>query len=72
MTAYDLDEASVKKAVIASARRVIAAADGTKLGRTAHAYVGPSSLVDILVTDSGAPSAEITALESGGTRLETV
>ena len=72
MTAYDLDEASVKKAVIASARRVIVAADGTKLGRTAHAYVGPSSLVDILVTDSGAPSDEIAALESGGTTLETV
>ncbi|MFG2512446.1 DeoR/GlpR family DNA-binding transcription regulator [Streptomyces sp. NPDC048584] len=72
MTAYDLDEASVKKAVIASARRVIVAADGTKLGRTAHAYVGPSSLVDVLVTDSGAPSDEIAALESGGTTLETV
>ena len=72
MTAYDLDEASVKKAVIASARRVVVAADGTKLGRTAHAYVGPSSLVDILVTDSGAPSDEIAALESGGTTLETV
>ncbi|MDT0395619.1 MULTISPECIES: DeoR/GlpR family DNA-binding transcription regulator [Streptomyces] len=72
MTAYDLDEASVKKAVIASARRVVVAADGTKLGRTAHAYVGPSSLVDILVTDSSAPSDEIAALESGGTTLETV
>src|SRR4051812_2843908 len=43
MTAYDLGEAAVKKAVITSARRIIAAADGGKLGRTTHAYVGPST-----------------------------
>lgn len=39
MTAYDLDEAAVKRAVITSARRIIAAADGSELGRTTHAYV---------------------------------
>ncbi|MEU8678601.1 DeoR/GlpR family DNA-binding transcription regulator [Streptomyces sp. NPDC048560] len=72
ITAYDLDEAAVKKAVIASARRIIAAADGAKLGRVAHAYVGPSTLVDILVTDIAAPAHETTALESGGTTLKTV
>ncbi|QJS08274.1 DeoR/GlpR transcriptional regulator [Streptomyces argyrophyllae] len=72
MTAYDLDEAAVKKAVVTSARRVIAAADGSKLGRTAHAYVGPSSLVDILVTDATAPADEISALENNGTTLKIV
>ncbi|MGW2711697.1 DeoR/GlpR family DNA-binding transcription regulator [Streptomyces sp. NPDC001356] len=72
MTAYDLDEAAVKKAVVTSARRVIAAADGSKLGRTAHAYVGPSSLVDILVTDATAPADETSALENNGTTLKIV
>ncbi|MEW2513969.1 DeoR/GlpR family DNA-binding transcription regulator [Streptomyces sp. NPDC046870] len=72
MTAYDLDEAAVKKAVITSARRVIAAADGSKLGRTAHAYVGPSSVVDILVTDTTAPADETDALENNGTTLKIV
>ncbi|GAA2458951.1 DeoR/GlpR family DNA-binding transcription regulator [Streptomyces glaucus] len=72
VTAYDLDEAAVKKAAIASARRIIAAADGTKLGRTAHAYVGPSTLVHILVTDTSAPAHETAALESSGTTLKTV
>ncbi|MGW4599033.1 DeoR/GlpR family DNA-binding transcription regulator [Streptomyces sp. NPDC004457] len=72
MTAYDLDEAAVKKAVVTSARRVIAAADGSKLGRTAHAYVGPSSLVDILVTDATAPADETSALEDNGTTLKIV
>lgn len=72
MTAYDLDEAAVKKAVITSARRVIAATDGSKLGRTTHAYVGPSTLVDILVTDATAPADETTALENSGTTLKIV
>jgi DeoR/GlpR family transcriptional regulator of sugar metabolism len=58
MTAYGLDEAAVKKAVITSARRIIAAADGGKLGRTTHAYVGPSTLVDTLVTDTTASADE--------------
>ncbi|MFC1437187.1 DeoR/GlpR family DNA-binding transcription regulator [Streptacidiphilus sp. N1-10] len=71
VTAYDLDDAAVKKAVIASARRVIAAADGGKLGRTAHAYVGPSSLLHTLVTDTTAPPDEVAALEATGTVVST-
>jgi DeoR family fructose operon transcriptional repressor len=71
LTAYDLDDAAVKKAAIASARRVIAAADGSKLGRTAHACVGPSTLVHTLVTDTTAPADEVTALEAAGTIVTT-
>ena len=71
LTAYDLDDAAVKKAIIASSRRIIAAADGSKLGRTAHAYVGPSTLVQTLVTDTTAPPDEIAALEETGTIVTT-
>jgi DeoR/GlpR family transcriptional regulator of sugar metabolism len=71
MTAYDLDDAAVKKAIIASSRRVIAAADGSKLGRTAHAYVGAATLLHTLVTDSTAPADEVAALEGGGTVVKT-
>jgi DeoR/GlpR family transcriptional regulator of sugar metabolism len=62
----------VKKAAVASARRVVVAADGTKLGRTAHAHVGPSTLVHILVTDTTAPADELTALRDSGIELRTV
>ncbi|MGW7539710.1 DeoR/GlpR family DNA-binding transcription regulator [Streptomyces sp. NPDC054770] len=72
LTAYDLDDAAVKKAAIASARRVIAAADGGKLGRTAHAYVGPSALLHTLVTDATAPAEEVAALEGTSTVVSTV
>jgi DeoR family transcriptional regulator, fructose operon transcriptional repressor len=71
LTAYDLDDATVKKAIIASTRRIIAVADGSKLGRTAHAYVGPSALVHTLVTDAAAPADEVAALEAAGTVVVT-
>jgi DeoR family fructose operon transcriptional repressor len=71
LTAYDLDDAAVKKAIIASTRRIIAAADGSKLGRTAHAYVGASALVHTLVTDTTAPAEEVAALEGAGTVVKT-
>ncbi|MGC0343941.1 DeoR/GlpR family transcriptional regulator of sugar metabolism [Streptomyces sp. SLBN-8D4] len=70
--AYDLDDAAVKKASFASARRVIAAADGSKLGHTAYAYVGPAAVVHTLVTDATAPTGEVTALEGGGIVVRTV
>ncbi|GAA2766578.1 DeoR/GlpR family DNA-binding transcription regulator [Streptomyces paradoxus] len=72
LTAYDLDDAAVKKAGIASARRVIGAADGSKLGHTAYAYVGPAALLHTLVTDTTAAAGEVTALEVGGTVVRTV
>ncbi|MEU3294464.1 DeoR/GlpR family DNA-binding transcription regulator [Streptomyces longwoodensis] len=71
LTAYDLDDAAVKKAGIAVARRTIAAADGGKLGRSAFAYVGPSTLLHTLVTDATAPADEVTALEGTGTIVKT-
>ena len=71
LTAFDLDDAAVKKAAVASSRRIIAATDGSKLGRTAHAHVGPASLVHTLVTDTTAPADEVAALEGTGTVVKT-
>ena len=72
LTAYDLDDVAVKKAGIASSRRTILATDGSKFGRTAHGYVGPSTILDTVVTDASAPDEEVAALEGGGTVVRTV
>ncbi|MER6677459.1 DeoR/GlpR family DNA-binding transcription regulator [Streptomyces sp. NPDC000983] len=72
ITAYDLDDAAVKKAGIASARRIIAATDSGKLGRTAHAHVGSAALLHTLVTDTAAPEDEVTALRNAGVDVRTV
>ncbi|GAA1366513.1 DeoR/GlpR family DNA-binding transcription regulator [Streptomyces beijiangensis] len=71
LTAYDLDDAAVKKAAITSSRRIILATDGSKLGHTAYAYVGPASLLHTVVTDTTAPTDEVAALEVTGTIVKT-
>lgn len=52
LTAFDLDDAAVKRAAIASARRVIAVADAAKLTRTALAFVAPAAALHAVVTDA--------------------
>ncbi|ELS58499.1 putative transcriptional regulator, DeoR family [Streptomyces viridochromogenes Tue57] len=72
LTAYGLDDAAVKKAGIASTRRIIVVADGSKLGHTAYAHVGPATLLHTLVTDTSAPADEVTALEATGIVVQAV
>jgi len=72
LTAYDLDDAAVKKAAITTARRVVLATDSTKLDRTAQAWVGPSALLHTIVTDTDAAADEVAALEGGGSVVRTV
>ncbi|MGW2822926.1 DeoR/GlpR family DNA-binding transcription regulator [Streptomyces sp. NPDC001443] len=67
LTAYDLDDAAVKRAAMTSARRVLLATDGSKFGHTAFAHVGPSTLLHTVVTDTTAPADEVAALEDAGT-----
>lgn len=72
LTAYDLDDAAVKQAAIGSARRVIAATDGAKLSRTAHAFVAPITALDTLVTDASAPADEVAAMSAAGVTVRTL
>lgn len=53
-TEFDLEDAQVKRGMIASARRVVVLADSTKLGRVCFAAVCPTSRIDVLVTDEAA------------------
>jgi DeoR/GlpR family transcriptional regulator of sugar metabolism len=66
VTGHDLADAAVKRAAMRSASRVVAVADATKFARTALAVVTPVSELDIVVTDAGAPAAEVAALETAG------
>lgn len=66
LTAYDLDDAAVKRAAIASARRVIAVAEAAKLSRTALAFVAPASALHAVVTGETAPQEETDALAAAG------
>jgi len=52
ITEWNLDDARVKRAALASARRVIVVADATKLEQTAFAKVCDIDRIDVLVTDT--------------------
>ena len=66
LTAYDLSDAAVKRAAIASARRTIVVTDGSKFTRTALAAVVPASSLDAVITDETAPAAQLEALAAAG------
>ncbi|MFG2290352.1 DeoR/GlpR family DNA-binding transcription regulator [Streptomyces sp. NPDC048595] len=72
LTAYDLDDAAVKRAAIASSRRIIAVAEGAKLARTALAFVTPAAALHTLVTDEAAPVEETDALAATGVTVRRV
>ncbi|MGC4807644.1 DeoR/GlpR family DNA-binding transcription regulator [Micromonospora sp. DT233] len=66
LTAYDLADAAIKRAALASAHRVIAVAEAAKLSRTALAFVAPASALHSVVTSDDAPDDEVDALSAAG------
>ncbi|MCT7355324.1 DeoR/GlpR family DNA-binding transcription regulator [Streptomyces sp. 15-116A] len=69
LTTPDLAEASVKRAAVAAARRVVLLADSTKHGQEHFARFGDLSDVDLLITDSGLSQDDAAAIERGGTEV---
>jgi DeoR/GlpR family transcriptional regulator of sugar metabolism len=72
LTAYDLSDAVIKRAAIASAHRVIAVADATKFTRTGLALVTTATALDVVVTDTDAPDDETGALAAAGVAVRRV
>lgn len=72
ITAYDLEDAAIKRAAIASSRRIIAVADASKLTRTTLAFVAPASALNTLVTEKDAPVDETDALSKAGVSVQLV
>ncbi|HXA60261.1 MAG TPA: DeoR/GlpR family DNA-binding transcription regulator [Streptosporangiaceae bacterium] len=72
LTAYDLADTAIKRAAIASSRRVIAVTESAKLSRTALAFVTPASALHAVVTDQAAPDDEIDALTAAGVTVRKV
>ncbi|MEV5410789.1 DeoR/GlpR family DNA-binding transcription regulator [Thermopolyspora sp. NPDC052614] len=72
LTAHDLEDVAVKQAAMASARRVVAAADSGKFTRTAFGAVCPLDRLDIVVTDQGIPREEHDALTAAGVSVRIV
>ncbi|MEU2666734.1 hypothetical protein [Micromonospora sp. NPDC007220] len=67
LTAYDLADAAMKRAIIASAHRVIVVADPAKFARTALAFVAPISAISMVVTTDDVAEDDANALVAAGT-----
>ncbi len=66
----DPDEAAVKEAMVASARKVIVLADSSKIGVELLVTFAPLSAVDVLITDTGISDYDRAELAAAG--LEVV
>ena len=65
----DPDEAAVKRAMVRSARRVVALVDATKVGQEHLVSFAPLDVVDLVVTDAPLPPALLTHLAHTGTEV---
>jgi DeoR/GlpR family transcriptional regulator of sugar metabolism len=72
LTAYDLDDAAIKRAAITSARRIIAVAEAAKLSCTALAFVAPVSALHAIITDKSAPDDQTSQLSAAGVTIRKV
>ncbi|WP_405162676.1 DeoR/GlpR family DNA-binding transcription regulator [Nocardia sp. NBC_01499] len=72
LTAYDLDDAAIKRAAIASSRRVIAVTEAAKLTHTALAFVAPVAALHAVVTDDTAARDDTDPLEAAGVLVRRV
>lgn len=66
LTEYNLDDALVKRVMIATASQVIVVADSSKFGRTSFAHVAPLSAVKAVVTDCHADLPTVKQLREMG------
>lgn len=72
LTEFNEDDALVKRAALACARRVVVLADATKLGRVTFANVAPLDQVDVLVTDASPDHEVLVAARDLGVEICSV
>ncbi len=72
LTTPDIAEATIKLALINSARRVVVLADHTKFGREDFARVAPLSVVDTVITDVGLDAEFAEDIENAGPQVVIV
>ncbi|SEF26343.1 DeoR family transcriptional regulator, aga operon transcriptional repressor [Amycolatopsis pretoriensis] len=70
--AHHEGEASINRLMVERAERVVAVADGSKLGRRAFARICETTQVHALVTDTDADPEAVRAFEAAGVEVRTV
>lgn len=69
ITALDVEAAKLERKVIERGSKFVMLCDSSKLGRLSYAQVGPVSLMDVLVTDSGISPETADSLRAEGVEV---
>jgi DeoR/GlpR family transcriptional regulator of sugar metabolism len=69
VTAHDLGDAEVKRAMRACSARTVLVADGSKFARSATAVVCAIDELDVVVTDGAIPAERTDAIQGGGVEI---
>ena len=72
VTEYNAEDAAVKRAAFANARRRIAVADGSKIGATAFARVCAIDTLDMIITDQSAAEGKLQQFRDVGVEVLVV
>jgi DeoR family transcriptional regulator of aga operon len=70
--AHHEGEASINRLMASRARKVVVAADSSKLGKHAFAQICPASALQMLITDDAADPDVVKAFEEQGVAVESV
>jgi DeoR family transcriptional regulator of aga operon len=71
-TTLEADEALVFRKMIKQARKVIVAADSSKLGKVSPAIICPASAIHVLITDTGVSAEALAPFERLGIQIISV
>ena len=69
ITDHDRDSAELCSAIVNRSRKTILVTDSSKFGRDVSAVIGPLSIVDTIITDSGIPTEYADGLRRMGIEL---
>ena len=69
ITDHNRDSAELCSAIVSRSRKTILVTDSSKFGRDGSAVVGPLSIVDTIITDSGIPNEYAEGLRQIGIEL---
>ena len=72
ISAFDIEDAALKRMIAEGAERVLVAVTVDKIGTQAPFPIGPLSEIDLLVVEAGAPEAEMARIRDAGMQLEIV
>lgn len=65
LTEWNIDDAAIKRAALASSARCIVACDSSKFGQTAFARIAPLAAADLIVTDAEVHAEHRQAISAG-------